>query len=384
MSQQDLPAPPLPSSIASSYVDCSSTVGLRFHILSCGPKTAPLILLLHGFPELSFSWRKVMPLLASPSSPSQTPYHVVAYDQRGYGRTTGPLDPSDTSHHTMSQLTTDALALVHALGHTSAACIVGHDFGGTGAAMCALMRPDIFRACVLMSHPFAGTPRLPPSPQKPSKAPALADLARLPLHPRKHYKWYNSLPPAAHDWAHPEQGLHAYLRGYMHLKSGNWAPNAPFRLSSWCAEELAKMPHYYILPLHLTLPQAVARDMQTEDAAATTSWLSEAELAFYVAEWERTGFRAALNWYRTATDPDGAARELLLWAGRRIEVPCVFVTGDRDWGNFQEPGALEAMERGESCADFRGVRWVEGAGHWPQQERAEVVAREIGRFLEGL
>src|SRR5580765_2894854 len=78
-----LPDIPLPASIRSRYVEGIN--GLRMHVLEAGFETKgrPCVLLLHGFPELAFSWRKVMPVLAAAG------YHVLAPDQRGYGRTTG-------------------------------------------------------------------------------------------------------------------------------------------------------------------------------------------------------------------------------------------------------------------------------------------------------
>lgn len=289
------------------------------------------------------------------------------------------------SQFVMTQLTTDALALVRALGHETAACVVGHDFGGTGAAMCALMRPDVFRACVLMSHPFKGAPEMPlrgVAVGAEDKTVALDELARLEV-PRKHYKWYNSTDTAARDWENPEQGLGDFMRGYIHLKSGDWKGNEPHQLTGWTAGELAKMPHYYILPLEKTLPQAVAALMKDEDESATKGWLSDEELGFYVQEWGHTGFQGGLNWYRAVTEK-GSGKELLLFAGKKIEVPCAYITGDKDWGNYQEPGAIEAMIDGKSCADFRGVRFIKGAGHWPQQEQPEDVANKILEFLKEL
>ena len=77
----NLPEVPLPSTIRSRFVDGIN--GLRMHVLEAGFETSgrPCLLLLHGFPELAYSWRKVMPDLA------QAGYHVIAPDQRGYGRT---------------------------------------------------------------------------------------------------------------------------------------------------------------------------------------------------------------------------------------------------------------------------------------------------------
>ena len=152
-----LPDIPLPSTIRSRFVEGIN--GLRMHVLEAGFETQgrPCVLLLHGFPELSFSWRKVMPALAAAG------YHVIAPDQRGYGRTTGWDADYDGDLHSfrLLNLVRDALGLVSAFGYTSVDAVIGHDFGSSVAAWCALVRPDVFRSVALMSAPFAGPPALP-------------------------------------------------------------------------------------------------------------------------------------------------------------------------------------------------------------------------------
>lgn len=139
----DLPALPLPDGISERYVP---TDDLTFHTLEAGYSVSPvkpLILLLHGFPELAYSYRKIIPALAAAG------YYVVAYDQRGYGRTTGwdtrPYSDVDLKSYTGTRIVTDALRLVSAIGYREVACVVGHDFGAVGASLCALIRPDIFK-----------------------------------------------------------------------------------------------------------------------------------------------------------------------------------------------------------------------------------------------
>ncbi|MGC1574927.1 MAG: alpha/beta fold hydrolase, partial [Beijerinckiaceae bacterium] len=133
--------------------------GLRMHVLEAGfeGEDRPLVLLLHGFPELAYSWRKVMLPLASAG------FHVVAPDQRGYGRTTGwdPDYDGDLGSFRLLNLARDVLGLVAGLGRREVAAVVGHDFGSPVAAWCALVRPDVFRSVALMSAPFSGPPSLP-------------------------------------------------------------------------------------------------------------------------------------------------------------------------------------------------------------------------------
>src|SRR5262250_660747 len=140
----------LPQGIRARFLENGN--GLRLHVLEAGyrPAGRPCLLLLHGFPELAFSWRKLMLPLAAAG------FHVVAPDQRGYGRTTG-WDGSydaDPDPFRMLNMVRDALALVLALGYREVAAVIGRDGGAPVAAWSSLIRPDVFRALVLMTSPF--------------------------------------------------------------------------------------------------------------------------------------------------------------------------------------------------------------------------------------
>jgi pimeloyl-ACP methyl ester carboxylesterase len=363
----------LPAGIRSRFVDGIN--GLRMHILEAGEGDSgrPCLLLLHGFPELAYSWRKVMPALADAG------YHVVAPDQRGYGRTTGwdgDYD-GDLRSFRLMNLVTDMLALLAALGRRHVEAVIGHDFGSHAAAHCALIRPDVFRAVTLMSAPFAGPPPLVAKAQPDVHA----GMAALPR-PRKHYQWYYSTRPANDDMWRCPQGVHDFLRAYFHFKSADWADNKPYPLRGWTAEELAKMPTYYIMDLDRTMAETVAPEMPSADRIAACRWLPDDELSVYSTEYERTGFQGGLQWYRCGTDPQIAA-ELRLFAGRTIDVPALFIGGRADWGTQQRPGAIEAMQV-FACSDMRACPLVPGAGHWVQQEQPQAVIRHLLEFLAGL
>src|ERR1700693_2327480 len=147
----------LPAGIRSRQIE--NVNGMTVHILEAGYEAPgrPAILLLHGFPELAYSWRKVMLPLAADG------YHVIAPDQRGYGRTIGWDDSydADPDPFRILNMTRDAIGLVYALGHRSVAMVVGHDAGAPVASWSALIRPDIFRSITIMSSPFEGAPALP-------------------------------------------------------------------------------------------------------------------------------------------------------------------------------------------------------------------------------
>src|SRR6266704_3499008 len=154
----------LPRGVRSRFVN--NVNGIRMHVLEAGfdaaprreaPGARPAVLLVHGFPELAYSWRKVMMPIAAAG------YHVIAPDLRGYGRSGGTevkYDDDLSPWRTLNEVT-DMVALLSAVGYRSVAAIVGHDFGSPVAAWCAVVRPDIFRSVVLMSAPFAGPPALP-------------------------------------------------------------------------------------------------------------------------------------------------------------------------------------------------------------------------------
>jgi pimeloyl-ACP methyl ester carboxylesterase len=348
---------PLPEGVRSRYVP--DVNGLSMHVLEAGFKgDRPLVLLLHGFPELAFSWRKVIAPLA------EAGFHVVAPDQRGYGRTRGwdsDYD-GDIASFRMINLVRDMLALVSALGYREVHADVGHDFGSPVAAYCALIRPDVFRRVVLMSAPFAGPPE-PRSAPVPDINEALAKLDP----PRKHYQWYYATREADANIRNFPQGIHAFLRAYYHYKSADSRDNKPYPLKAWSAEELAKLPTYYIMNADEGMAETVSPYMPSQAEIDAYKWLSEDELAVYANEFDRTGFQGGMQWYRCAL-PGSINAELDVFSGRTIDVPSLFIAGKSDWGVYQVPGSFERMQR-SACTNMRGAHLIEGAGHWVQQER---------------
>jgi pimeloyl-ACP methyl ester carboxylesterase len=371
----------LPSTIRSRFVDDIN--GLSMHVLEAGYETRdrPGLLLLHGFPELAFSWRKVMPALAAAG------YHVIAPDQRGYGRTAGwDADyDGDLAPFRLLNLVRDALGLVSAFGYRSVVSVIGHDFGSSVAAWCALVRPDVFKSVVLMSAPFAGPPPLPfntvDAPRPKPDDPVHRDLAALPR-PRKHYQWYYSTRQANADMHRAPQGVHGFLRAYYHHKSADWKNNQPYPLKSWSAGELAKLPTYYVMELAKNMAETVAEEMPSAAAIAANQWLPERELAFYSAEYARTGFQGGLQWYRCGTSGAFTA-ELETFSGRTIDVPSCFISGTQDWGSYQRPGVFETMQA-SACTNMLGCHLVDGAGHWVQQEQPELVGELLLQFVKQL
>ena len=365
----------LPADMRSRIVE--DVNGLGMHILEAGEAqgAAGTVLLLHGFPELAFCWRRLMPLLADRG------YHVIAPDQRGYGRTSPtPISYDEAVEpYSLLSLAGDIVALMGALGLEEVDAVVGHDFGSLVAGMCALARPDLFRRLALLGTPFAGAPPLgTPLGTVPADDPIHASLLAL-TDPRRHYLRYYAGPQANEDMWKSPQGVSDMLRGYYHHKSADWPGNHPHPLAGWSAEQLAAMPSYYVMPADRTMAEIAAAHMPSDEQVEACPWLTPADLAVVAGEFARTGFQGGMQWYRSAMRGD-MARGLGLFAGRRIEGPVLFIAGEGDWAAYQAPGAIETMSARLAQTPIP-IQFIAGAGHWLQQEQPEAVADRLATFL---
>lgn len=369
----------LGAGIRSRYVDNNN--GVTMHVLEAGYEVPGrrCVLLLHGFPELAYTWRnQFLPLAAAG-------FHVIAPDLRGYGRSTSaPVQfDDDLLPYAWLNRVSDVLGLVRALGFERVAAVVGHDWGGPTAAWCALVRPDIFQSVVLMSTPFDGPSTLPLNSANIRKTP-VADtdieeaLAALP-HPRQHYWWYSATRGANENMWHAPQGVHDLLRAMYYYKSADWPGNKPFPLKAWTASELAKIPTYYIMDRNQGIAETMAAHMPPDTQIAACRWLTENDLQVYSTEYIRTGFQGGLNAYRILVDTRFDA-ELNSFSGRTIDVPAMFIGGARDWGVYQLPGAFEGMQRGV-YKRLLGVHLIQGAGHWMAEEQSRQVNQLLIDFL---
>jgi len=362
--------------------------GLTVHILEAGYEVSgrPAVLLLHGFPELAYSWRKVLLPLAAAG------YHVVAPDQRGYGRTIGWDDSydADPDPFRILNMVRDAMGLVFALGYREVAAVVGHDAGSPVAAWSALVRPDVFRSVTMMSSPFAGVPSLPfntangAAPPRPAQTDDELDAELAKLNPpRKYYQNYQRTRAANDNMLHAPQGLHAFFRAYYHCKSADWKGNKPHPLKARTAEEMAQIPTYYVMDRDKGMAETVAPFMPSPTEIAACKWLNDAEVDVYVREYSRTSFTGALQGYRVRRggDPKSIA-EMHTFSGRTIDVPSIFIAGKSDWGVYQTPGAVESMQS-SACTRMVGFHLLDGAGHWVQQEQPEKVSELLLSFLQG-
>ncbi|WP_206606396.1 alpha/beta fold hydrolase [Steroidobacter cummioxidans] len=358
----------------------NTNTGAALHILEAGygRRGSPCVVLLHGFPELAYTWRnQLLPL-------AQAGFHVIAPDLRGYGQSvTRPVEyEDDLLPYSMLNRVSDIVGLVRALGHESVAAVVGHDWGGPTAQWCARVRPDVFRSVVSMSTPFLKPPTLPlgTTGKRPSSSADTdmdKELAALPR-PRKHYITYSATSDANNDMWRAPQGVHDLLRALFHFKSADWAGNKPFPLASWSASELAKMPDYYIMELHKGFAETMAARMPSEQQIANCTWMTEQDLRVYSTEFARTGFQGGLNYYRVANDPR-LGSDLKAFSARTIDVPACYIGGDRDWATYQSPGAFEGMH--SVCSQLVSVRLIDRAGHSLAEERPQQVNEALLDFL---
>jgi pimeloyl-ACP methyl ester carboxylesterase len=312
------------------------TDGLRQQVIEAG--SGPLVILCHGFPELSWSWRRQLPALA------EAGFRAVAPDMRGYG---GTDRPEAEEAYSILHLVGDMVDLVRALGETEAV-IVGHDWGAPVAWHAALLRPDVFRAVAGLSVPF--------QPRRPGRPPvatwrSLVSRKRL----GQFYMLGFQQPGIEAEFMADVEGA---LRKAFYAYDGA-TPDAE-RSSGFHPEEVSFLES-------LWTPQGLP------------AWLGEEELGIYVRAFETSGFTGALNWYRNL-DRNWAATAFA--QNKRIEVPGLFMVGDRDPVRGYA-GSAEA-ELAAWIPDLRAHHVVAGAGHWLQQERPETVNAALVAFLNGL
>ena len=311
------------------------TNGIKMHIAEQGQ--GPLVVLCHGFPESWYSWRHQLSALA------QAGFHAVAPDQRGYGQTSRP--EAIEAYH-IFQLVGDIVGLVQALGEEQA-IIVGHDWGAPVAWHCALLRPDIFRAIALLSVPYR--PRSW-SDIRPTEA------MKLMAGEQEFYQLYFQEPGKAE--ADLESNVRASIRRILYTASGDPPPEKRWRF----------------------LYSKSEKPFETSDVPEQLPpWLTEEDIDFFTAEFERTGFRGGLNWYRNM---DALWELTPFLSGAKLRQPALFVAGEADAVITMYREAFDTLE--QNVPNLKQKVLVPGAGHWIQQERPAEVNRLLIEFLTDL
>ena len=305
-----------------------SANGIELFLLEQGQ--GPLVVLCHGWPELSYSWRHQIKAIADAG------FHVVAPDMRGFGRTSAP---ADVSAYSIFDTVGDMVALVTALGETKAV-IVGHDWGAPVAWHAALFRPDMFTRVAGLSvpPPFRGRAR---------------PLDSLSASGVTNFYWQYFQTPGVAE-AEFERDVATSMRKI--LGRGVSDPAALF-----VTEDKGFLGN---IPPVLTLPD----------------WLSEADIAYFADAYQKSGFRGGLNWYRNL---DRNWDLTAPWQGAQIHQPSLFIAGSRDSVITGLIGAKRVTELDRVLPNLRQKLIIEGAGHWVQQERPDEVNAALIAFLKG-
>jgi pimeloyl-ACP methyl ester carboxylesterase len=296
------------------------TNGIRMHLAEQGKGS--LVVLYHGFPECWYSWRHQLSALA------EAGYHAVAPDQRGYGQTDRP-EPIEA--YDMLQLTGDMVGLVYALDEERA-IIIGHDWGSPVTWHCALFRPDIFHAIVLLSVPYH---------QRSWKNICPTETMKQMAGEREFYQVYFQEPGKAE--AELEVDVRRTLRMFLYSASGDPPPEKRWHFLFNKSEKFLDT-----CSLPDTLP----------------AWLTEQDIDFFTGEFKRTGFRGGLNWYRNI---DRTWELTPFLSEAKLHQPVLFIAGDLDPVIAMRRASFDAMD--QTVPGLRKKVLLPGAGHWIQQER---------------
>ncbi|MFB7496359.1 alpha/beta fold hydrolase [Streptomyces sp. NPDC056161] len=307
----------------------------RLHLVEQG--TGPLVLLVHGFPESWYSWRRQLPALAAAG------YRAVALDVRGYGRSS---KPAATDAYRMLDLVEDNVALVHALGEEKAV-VVGHDWGSNIAATSALLHPEVFRAVGLLSVPYA-----PPGGPRPT------DVFAQMGGDEEFYVSYFQEPGRAE--AEMEPDVRGWLAGFYAALSADTMPG-----------QGEPDPHF--------VTRAGGKLRDRFPGGKLPAWLTEDDLDAYAGEFERTGVTGALNRYRNM---DRDWEDLAQYGGAAIKQPSLFIGGALDASTTWMADAIDAYPA--TLPGLASAHILDGCGHWIQQERPEEVNRLLTDWLASL
>lgn len=329
----------LPATSESTTHRVVEANGIRIHLAERG--SGPLVLLCHGFPELWHSWRYQLPALA------EAGYHAVAPDLRGYGQTSRP---DEVEKYTLLHLVGDLVGILEALGEERS-ILVGHDWGGVLAWHAAMMRPDRFDSLVIMSSPYR--PRGPLTSTRPMLPPTQVWRENL-----GHQFFYQAaLIEPGRGEAELGGDVRTGLRRLLYGASGDAAPS---------------------LRWHPILPDPAASLLNSAgNPESLPAWLSEADLDYYAAEFERSGFLGPINWYRNI---DQNWELLAAYSGAEITQPTLFLFGEQD-PLLEIPGARRSIERMPKYVPNLRSIGLPGCGHWIQQERSAEVNQAMLEFL---
>jgi pimeloyl-ACP methyl ester carboxylesterase len=332
--------------------------GVRLHYVEAGQ--GPLVVLLHGFPELWYSWRHQLSFLARHG------YRAVAVDQRGYGRSSKFWQ---SEAYRIGPLVADVVGLVKALGEQRAV-VVGHDWGAPIAWTAAWLHPETFRGVMGISVPFAqrGLIGLPGNPfGEQAHDEYHAELAG----PNQDFyqTYFGTLGPIIDEF---ESDVRSWLRDIVYSVSGEGMIEAGFDIN-------AAPPIELIRHSALCIPHGTRMRDRMLNPKQLPAWFDETDLDVFVAEYERTGLAGPLSYYRNL---DADWHDLAPYAERKLTVPSYFLGAEFDVATWWGAEALARVH--EKATDYRGTTIFDRCGHWIQQERPEDTNAVLLEFLQGL
>ena len=286
---------------------------------------APVVLL-HGFPELAYSWRHQLPALAAAG------FRAIAPDQRGYGRTTGPADVADCR---MQQLIADVHGLLDALG-LETATFIGHDWGALVLWNMAMLAPERIDRLVILNIPHF--PRLPVDPVGIMRERFGEDFYIVNFQ----------------DSDEADRVFGADPRHFI---------NRMMRKNQLTREQFEKLPPQY---------QVVSLLRQTlSEQASGNALLDDEELDYYAARFAQSGFTGPINWYRNWT----RNWEQLEGVSQEIDIPTLFLGASND-----VLIGLQHIEGMKPLVKDLTVHMLD-CGHWTQQEKPDEVNRLVLEWL---
>ncbi len=307
------------------------------HLAEAG--SGPVVLFCHGFPESWYSWRHQLKALA------EAGYRAVAPAMRGYGKTG---QPQDIDQYTLFHLVGDMVGVLDALDAPQAV-VVGHDWGAPVAWHCALLRPDRFRAVAGLSVPF-----IPRGSNRPTSVMPQTESSLF-------YHLYFQEPGVAE--AELERDPRDTVRRLLYSGSGDVSRG----FDNMLGDQATGM-----------VPRAGGFLTRTMDPPTLPTWLTEADIDVFAAEFAHTGFRGGLNWYRNI---DRNWELLAPFAGSRVTVPALYVAGDRDLVTKYPKFDRLIQNLKLFVPNLTKTIMLPGCGHWTQQERAHEVNAALIAFL---
>ncbi|MGH2937600.1 MAG: alpha/beta fold hydrolase [Solirubrobacterales bacterium] len=325
--------------------------------------SGPLVLLLHGWPETSYSWRHQLPALADAG------YRAVAFDGLGYGRSSRPPHIHD---YRVTELVAVAEGVVRELG-AETATVVGHDWGSLTAWTSAWTRPQVFTSVVGISAPFGGRGLMgiadsPFGEIRPSV------LGRELAGPDKlFYTEYFDLVGRAE--AEVDSDVYGWIRDLLYTASASvYPPGTP-------APDISGLDRAAIAEAIRSSPICIPPGGRLRDGCVTPdalpAWLTQEDLDHYVAEFERTGLWGGFNWYRCM---DLNWEILGAYEHLPVTVPALYVAADFDFSWVVAREAIDRMQ--EKVPDLRGQVLLENCGHWMQQEVPDQLNKALVEFLD--